>query len=253
MLGYFFQSKLIYFPTRELRDTPASAGMAFSDVELRASDGVRLHAWHVPARGPSRGTVIFCHGNAGNIGDRVEEIGPLHEMGLDILIFDYRGYGRSEGRPTEAGTYLDAEAAWDWLTREKRVPADRIVIFGRSLGGAVAAHLAASRNPRALILESTFTSIPDVGAELYPFLPVRLIARFRYATAEYVKSVRCPVLVAHGLEDEMIPCAHGRKIFAAAPEPKEFLEFHGGHNEGWYESGIAYTNGLKSFLDKHLR
>ncbi len=249
---YFRQSGMLYVPDRQLATDPGAARLAFEDVELVAADGVRLHGWWVPAEGASRGALVFCHGNAGNISDRIGSIGAFHGLGLDVLIFDYRGYGRSAGSPTEEGTYLDAQAAWDYLVEEKSVPPERIVVFGRSLGGAVAAHLAKERGPRALILEATFASIPDVGAAHYPWLPVRLLASFDYATAEYVKEIKCPVLVIHSPEDATVPYALGKQVFEAAPEPKEFLKIRGSHNNGWAESGEDYLGGLDAFISKHL-
>lgn len=249
---YFRQSRMLYVPGRELSIDPGAARMAFDDVELRAADGVKLHGWWVPAEGASRGAVLFCHGNAGNISDRVSSVGAFHGLGLDVLIFDYRGYGKSAGSPTEEGTYLDARAAWEYLVEEKKIAPERIIIFGRSLGGAVAAHLARERRPRALILEATFTSIPDVGAAHHPWLPVRLLASFDYATAEYVKDAKCPVLVIHSPDDAIVPYALGKKVFEAAPEPKEFLEIRGSHNDGWAESGEDYLEGLDAFISKHL-
>ncbi len=249
---YLLQPQMLYVPRRQLTIDPGDAGMAFEDVEMAAADGVRLHGWWVPAEGTSRGTVVFCHGNAGNISNRVGSVQVFHELRLDVLIFDYRGYGRSAGSPTEKGTYLDAEAAWDYVTRTRKVPPERIVVFGRSLGGAVAAHLAKERNPRALVLEATFTSVAEVGAAHYPCLPVRLLARFDYAAAEYVKEAKCPVLVIHSPDDEIVPFELGKKVFEAAPGPKKFLEIRGSHNDGWAESGKDYVKGLEAFLSKHL-
>ena len=244
---YFLQSKLIYYPTREIEVTPAAAGLAYEQVALRAADAVLLGAWFVPAE-DARGTVLFCHGNAGNISHRLDSIRIFHDLGLSVLIFDYRGYGTSEGKPSEQGTYLDAEAAWAYLTEARRVGPSRIIVFGRSLGGAVAARLAADKAPAGLIVESAFTSIPGLGRELYWFLPVRWICRFRYATAEYVRKINCPILVVHGREDEIIPFRHGERIFEAARRPKRFLAISGGHNDGFLVSRDVYQAGLEQFL-----
>ncbi|MHC4914707.1 MAG: alpha/beta hydrolase [Planctomycetota bacterium] len=249
---YLFQSKLVFIPHRQLEGNPGGCGMPFEDLMLEAPDGLRIHAWHVPAHAESRGAVLFCHGNAGNISHRLESIRVFRNLGLDTLIFDYRGYGRSDGSPSEEGTYLDVEAAWRHLIEEKKVDPGRVVIFGRSLGGAVASHLAAARAPRALILESCFTSVPDMGAELYPWAPVRLLARIHYPTLEYVGRVGCPVLVIHSPDDEMIPYSHGRRIFRAAGEPKSFLKIRGSHNNGWFDSKSVYVDGLREFVLTHL-
>jgi uncharacterized protein len=250
----FWQSKLVYFPRPGVQATPADAGIYYEDVTLQAADGVKLHAWFVPAPDKPRGALLYCHGNAGNISYRVGLVSVFRRMGLDVLIFDYRGYGQSEGKPSEDGTYLDAEAAWDYLVTKRGVRPERIAIFGKSLGGGVAAHLAAEpeRKPGALVLQSTFTSIPDVGAEQFWWLPVRLIARIKYPSLKTLPAIKCPVLVVHSRGDELIPFHHGQQLFAAANEPKEFLEIQGDHNGGWQLSGRAYTDGIQRFLDKHL-
>jgi len=247
LLLYLFQSRLVYFPTRTLEGTPGQFGMTFEDVALETSDGVKLHAWFVPAP-EGRGTVLFCHGNGGNISHRLPTLQTFRLMGLNTLIFDYRGYGRSEGSPDEEGTYRDAEAAWTWLVETKKIPPEGIVLFGRSLGGAVAARLAEMHAPAGLVLESTFTSLPDRGAELYWFLPVRLLSRYRYDTRKRLPKITCPVLIVHSPDDEIIPFAHGRRLFEAANEPKKFLEIRGGHNEGFLLSGPDYETPLAEFI-----
>jgi len=251
---YANQARLLYLPHqpgRTITATPAAIGLAYEAVTLTASDGVALHGWYVPAAA-ERGTVVLFHGNAGNIGHRLDTLRFLNDLGLATLIIDYRGFGRSEGRPTEAGTYRDAEAAWAHLVTERGVAPERIVVFGRSLGAAVAAHLAANHSPAALVLESPFTSVPDLAATLYPYLPVRWISRFRYATADYAAAAGCPVLVIHSRDDEVVPIAHGRAVYAAIPGPKRFLEIDGGHNGGWAESARTYREGWSAFLAEHL-
>lgn len=249
------QSGMLYLPnvpTRELVADPGRVGLEYQDVELQAEDGVRLHGWYVPAEG-SRGTLLFFHGNAGNISHRLDSIRIFHDLGLAVFILDYRGYGRSDGRPSERGTALDARAAWRHVTGTRSVDPQRVVLFGRSLGAAVAARLAVDERPAALILESAFTSVPDLAAELYWWLPVRWLARFEYATGQYVGRAGCPVLVVHSPDDEIIPYRHGEAIFAAAPEPKALLRLRGGHNDGFLASGADYRRGLDAFLARHLR
>ncbi len=254
-LVYVMQGRLLYLPNlpgRELDATPADVGLAYEDVRLIASDGIGLHGWFVPADGAARGTLLFFHGNAGNISHRLESIRQFHGLfngqGLDVLIVDYRGYGRSEGRPSEQGTYRDAEAAWQYLTEERGVAPARIVVFGRSVGGAVGAWLAANREPGALIVESSFSSLPALAAELYWFLPVRWLSRFRYATAEYVAAADCPVLVIHSRDDDIVPFHHGREIYESAGEPRRFLELSGPHNGAHVLSEERYLEGLDRFL-----
>ncbi|WP_031387525.1 alpha/beta hydrolase [Desulfonatronum thiodismutans] len=254
LAGWVFvrQDALVFLPTAEISLTPADAGWEYDDLTLSTSDGVNINAWFVPVE-DARGVVLFCHGNAGNIGHRLDSIRIFRDLGLSVLIFDYRGFGRSEGRPSESGTYLDAQAAWAFLVEEKGVEPERIIVFGRSLGGAVAGHLAAhagqEKPPGALILESTFTSLPDMAARLYPFLPVRWLAKYSYNTLGRLGDVHAPVLVVHSPEDEIIPYAHGQALYAAAPEPKMFLEISGGHNSGFLSSGAGYVEGLRSFLE----
>jgi fermentation-respiration switch protein FrsA (DUF1100 family) len=246
-----FQARLVYFPTRGIEATPDSCGLSYEAVTLKASDGTELSGWFVPAN-DARATLLFCHGNAGNISHRLDSLLIFHRLRLSTFIFDYRGYGQSQGSASEKGTYLDAQAAWDHLVNVRKVPPDHVVVFGRSLGGPIAAWAAKENSPEALILESTFTSLPDVGARLYPWLPVRLISRFRYSTRDHVRQVKCPLLVIHSPDDELIPYALGRKVFEAANEPKEFLEITGPHNGGFLESGKRYTKGLNAFLSKLL-
>jgi len=200
---FVFQSRYIYFPERILLANPGSVGLDFENVSFETEDGVRLSGWFI-LKENARGVVLFCHGNAGNISHRLESIQIFHRLRLSVFIFDYRGYGQSEGRPTEQGTYADAKAAWRYLVEERRINPNEIIVFGRSLGGAVASQLAQSHAPGALIVESAFTSLPDIAATIYPYLPVRLLLRFKYNTVEYITKVGRPVLVVHSRDDEII-------------------------------------------------
>jgi fermentation-respiration switch protein FrsA (DUF1100 family) len=246
---YFFQSHLVYFPHREIIGTPALVGLRFADEAFRTSDGVQLHGWFVPAA-PAAPTMLFMHGNGGNISYLLETLVTAHRLGYNMFVFDYRGYGRSQGSPDEEGTYRDAMAAWRYLTTEKRIRAETVILQGRSLGGSVAAWLATQTTPAGLIVESSFTSVPDIGSESYPFFPVRLLSRFRYATIDYIREVRCPVLVIHSRDDEIIPYEHGNKLFEAAKEPKAFLEISGGHNEGFVLDEKRYREGIERFVKR---
>jgi fermentation-respiration switch protein FrsA (DUF1100 family) len=250
-LMYLMQQRMVYFPDREICETPENIGLQYKDMAFTARDGVSISGWYVPAE-KERGVILFCHGNAGNISHRLESIKIFNELGMSVLIFDYRGYGKSEGSPSETGTYLDAAAAWDYLADVKKKSPGSVIIFGRSLGGAVAAELALRKNPAGLIIESSFRSLPDLGKKFYPWLPVRLLARFKYATMDKVASIGCPKLIVHSPEDEIVPFAHGRAIYEQAAPPKEFLEIRGGHNEGFLVSGKLYTEGLEKFLRKAL-
>jgi fermentation-respiration switch protein FrsA (DUF1100 family) len=247
-LVFLFQARLVYFPLRRLEGTPADVGLRYEEVALKTSDGLVLHGWYMPAADPRAPVLLHCHGNGGNISHRVDLLAQLRPLGVSVLLFDYRGYGRSEGTPHEKGTYLDAEAAWKFLTEQKGIRPARILLHGQSLGGAVAAKLATEVKPAGLILESAFTSLPDRGAEVYWFLPVRLMSRVKYPTIEHVGKVGCPLLVIHSRQDEIIPFHHGQKLFDAARPPKRFVEISGDHNGGPFVSGRTYTDALKAFV-----
>jgi len=245
------EDRFIFFPTRQLVGSPKDIALDYSSVHITTSDGVRLHGWWVPAN-PERGVVLFFHGNAGNISDRLDSIRIFHELDLSVFIFDYRGYGQSEGEPSEQGTYRDGEAAWRYLADERHVDPTRIVMFGRSLGAAVAAEIALQHRPRALILESAFTSIRAMARAAMPWLPVGPFLRTRYETLRKVRAVECPILVVHSRDDEIVPFEQGKALFDAAREPKAFLELRYGHNEGFILSGNTYTDGLEKFVSAQV-
>ena len=251
---YLMQPRLLYYPDlpgRELVATPASIGLEYESVTLTTEDGVSLGAWFIPHTA-GRGTLLFLHGNAGNISHRLDSLRLFHELGLAVLILDYRGYGESGGTPSEAGTYRDAMAAWRYLTGQRKIAAGRIVLFGRSLGAGIAAELATRTRPGSLIMESAFTSVPDMAAALYPWLPVRLLSRYRYDAREQLARINCPLLVTHSRDDEIIPFTHGQRLFEHAREPKQFLELRGGHNDGFLVTGQGYSDALERFLSDHL-
>jgi len=284
----FMQPKLLYRPIREIGFTPADMGLEYEPVAFESEDGVRLTGWHIPAktdRGSSGGsaarigctgrpvapsdvtarrneprnrptsdaapTILLCHGNGGNLTHLLDSLSLLHHLGLTCFAFDYRGYGASGGRTTEAGTYRDAQAAYEWLTGAKGVPADQIILLGRSLGASVAAHLAGRVPAGALVIESAFTSFLEMAARFYPYLPVRLFRRFlfRYDTLAYLKRVRCPVLVLHSRDDELVPFVFGTRLFEAANEPKQFVEIFGSHNDGFLLSGDTYKDAWLRWLE----
>jgi fermentation-respiration switch protein FrsA (DUF1100 family) len=248
---YLMQPAMIFLPYGQLEATPGDWGLAYEDVWLQASDGVRLHAWYLP-REASRRTVLFLHGNAGNISHRQASLEIFHRLGLNVLIVDYRGYGRSEGRPSEVGLYRDAAAAWEYLMQRRGVAAGDIVLFGRSLGGAVAAHLAAEVQPGAVILESTFSSARDFVQELYPLLSWLIVRRFEFDSAARMQAVNSPVMVLHSPEDEIMPFSLGQKLYEAATEPKVFHALRGDHNTGFLLSQPQYEQAIAEFLATHL-
>ncbi|TXI22534.1 MAG: alpha/beta hydrolase [Nitrosomonas sp.] len=251
---FFAQSHLIYHPEidREIVNTPDQLSMPYESVVLTTSDQEKLHGWFVPAAKETTATILFLHGNAGNISHRMGYLSIFHQLGYNTFIVDYRGYGNSSGTPTEEGTYQDALTAWNYLIENKTIPGSRIVLFGESLGGAIAAWLASKNDPGALVLASTFTSIPDIAADLYPLLPVRLMARFHYNTSKYLQSVTCPVIVAHSPEDEIVPFKHAQALFDKAPNPKQFIVLQGKHNDSFFVEQDAWVHPLNQFIRASL-
>ncbi len=241
------QPRITFYPYSEHEASPTQWGLAYEDVTLTTGDEVRLHGWYLPHPGATK-TLLFLHGNGGNISHRGESLTILHRLGLNILIIDYRGYGHSEGEPSEQGLYRDARAGWDYLTGQRGVRAEQIIIYGRSLGGAVATDLAAQVRPAALILESTFSSARGVAKHLFPLFSRVVLLRYRFASDEKIAQVRSPILMLHSPQDEVIPYPLGRALYAAAPQPKQFVELHGGHNDGFMQSQPMYEWSLQRFI-----
>ena len=244
---YLRQSSMVFFPYAALGQTPAEWGLAYKDVFLETKDGVRLHGWYIPHNG-SQQTLLFFHGNAGNISHRGASVEVFHRLGLNLFIFDYRGYGKSQGKPDEEGLYKDARAAWRCLTDQRGFEREDIILFGRSLGGAVAAELAAEVQPGGLILESTFSSAKDVANALLPVLSRLIILRYDFNTAAHVRRVASPLLVLHSPDDEIIPFHLGERVFQAANEPKTFFRMRGDHNSGFLLSQPDYEWALGAFI-----
>ncbi len=247
---YTFQSKMVYFPDKVMSYNPGSQGLDYHDVHFDTADNTRIFGWYVPVKEKSRKTILFCHGNAGNIADRLPMVRNFHNMGLNVFIFDYRGFGKSQGFPSEKGTYLDALGAWDYLVKIKKEKPQNIILYGRSLGGAIASYLAKQKSPGALILEATFTSLKDIGQERMPLFPIRWISEFKYDTLSYISDLEMPVLVIHSREDEIIPFSHGQELFRRLGTKKQFLEITGSHNSGYFSSKERYNTGVKEFLSK---
>lgn len=243
------ERSFIYFPDRDLIADPAYVGLPFEEVSFAASDRVQLHGWFVP--GEKEVTWLWFHGNAGNISHRLENLKLLHdELGVSVFLFDYRGYGRSEGTPSEEGTYRDGEAALSYLRSREDVDPDRIIYFGRSLGAGIAVELAISHPPFALILESPVPSIPELARRHYPFLPVWPLLRTKYDSLAKIEKVAAPLLVLHGDRDDVVPFGAGRKLFEAANEPKEFYTIRGaGHNDTYLVGGEEYFAVLRRFME----
>ena len=242
-----FERQSIFFPRREMAETPQAVGMSYQDVGFTTADGARLHGWYIPHAGASR-TVLFCHGNAGNISYRLDKLSMLYDLGVNIFIFDYRGYGKSEGAPSEKGLYADTQAAYSVLTREKKAAPASIVLYGESIGGACAIDLAAREKVGAVILEGTFTSVSDMAAAYYPFVPAFALAS-KFDSVRFIAELSCPKLIIQSIDDEIVPFALGQRLYDAAKEPKRFLKLHGGHNTAFLDSKEEYITGITSFLE----
>lgn len=245
-----FERHHLFRPRRAFGVTPDQAGLAYEPVDFVAADGTRLHGWWMPAPG-ARGTILYCHGNAGNISTRMEVYQGLLTLGVNVFAFDYRGYGKSRGIASEDGLYEDARAAFE-VVRERYDDADLppVILYGASLGGAVAAQLASERPVRGLIIEGGFTSAIDVGERWFPRLPVRALAHYRFDTRGKVMALGIPKLFAHSRQDEVVPFDIGQQLFEAAAGPKQFTELGGVHGEAGWQSSPAFYAALKVFIGK---
>jgi fermentation-respiration switch protein FrsA (DUF1100 family) len=243
----WLEGAMLYIPGREITAHPGSFGLAYEDLNLRAPDGPLINGWYVENK-PDSPVILLCHGNAGTMSDRLEKLVKFRKAGASVLLFDYRGYGRSKGVPTEAGTYRDAEVFYRWLIDVKKAPPSRIVFYGESLGNGVSIEMALRHKPLGLIVDSAFTSTVDMGRLVLPWLPVDWIVKYRYDNLAKIPKISCPVLVMHSRQDDVIPFAMGQALFAAAPQPKTFLEMKGSHNDGFMDTGPAYDEAVERFL-----
>ncbi|HEX6408248.1 MAG TPA: alpha/beta hydrolase [Gemmatimonadales bacterium] len=248
------ESRLIYFPGSERRliPPPAELQLPVRHATIRTDDGLKLGSWIIPAGADSTGYwMLICHGNAGNLSEfgRPDHYAGLRALGLSLLAFDYRGYGESEGAPSEAGLYRDADAAYQYLRDELRVRPERIIVFGHSLGSTVAVDLASRLPAAGLILEGALTSVIERGAELYPYIPVRWIGRSRFSSIDKISRVRIPKLFLHARADDVVPLAHGRRLFEAAPPPKTFVELRGGHGDAFEVDSATYFGSVRRFVE----
>ncbi len=287
LILFFGQDGLVFIPRKGVVGSPQELGLKYFNAKLKTEGGLQLGAWFIPAprrlsqnpQSPQSSditkeslkpnpdnspkltqsasavplVILFCHGNGGNIGNRLSYLPIFQSLGLSTLLFDYRGYGDSEGKPSEVGTYQDVAAAWRYLTEEQKIPPQRILIYGESLGGAVASYWAETLEAQSikaggLILVGTFSHVNDRAAELYPLLPVRLISRFSYGSESRLPKIKIPVLIIHSRDDEIIPFSHGEKLFKAAQEPKLFTILRGGHNDAMFDSLETYREGLAKFI-----
>lgn len=252
MTPYRLERMFVYFPTRQVHGNPGTLGLAYEDVSLATADGVKLHGWFIPHAAADTTLLIF-HGNAGNIGDRLPWIEVLHALRVHILIMDYRGYGKSEGKPFEAGLYRDAQAAYAWWARKREAKGEKLVLFGESLGGAVAVNLAAKVSPAGLILQSTFTSGWDMAKIMFPVGLLQPLLNVHFDSETAIVKIHCPKLLIHGTQDEVVPFRLGKKLFDAAPSPKSFYAVPGaGHNDLIEFAGDEYLQRVELFLS-HLK
>ena len=243
----YLESTSLFYPAKKIATTPASIGLLYEDVHFQTQDGFTLNGWFIKGELPV--TLVFMHGNAGNIGDRLAKIDLFHHLGLNIFIFDYRGYGQSQGAPTEVGIYKDAVAAYDYLQTRKDIDKNKIILYGASLGGAVAVDLAVKRKVAGLIVDSTFTNGRDMAKRIYPFIP-SFIVGIKLDSLAKIDAVTIPKLFLHSHEDEMVPYELGWKLYEAAPSPKMFIETEGGHNDTLIHDTSKFRQGLKDFLVK---
>jgi len=244
-----FADRLVYFPSRVLDGgTPAALQLEYEDVTVKASDGVALHAWYVPAP-RAHCTVLFLHGNAGNISHRLDKLAILNDLGANVMLLDYRGYGRSEGTPDEDGTYRDAEAAYAWL-RGRGVAAEHLVVYGESLGGPIATDLAAHVSVGGLVLESAPSSILEVARYHYPWVPVAMFLSVRYDALSRIGRVTAPLLILHSRNDEIVPFTMAEQLYAAANQPKRLVPLRGAHNDNFLVAADTYRAALDDFLHR---
>jgi fermentation-respiration switch protein FrsA (DUF1100 family) len=243
---YFLQPIMVYVPTAEIEVEPNEVGLAYEDIYFENSVGTKLNGWYIPSPG-AKLTILFCHGNGGNISYYLSKAMMYHSLGANCFLFDYSGYAKSRGKPSEKGTYDDAGSAYKWLVETKQIEPNSIILHGWSLGGPIAANVASTEPVKGLILESTPTSAPDIAGKYYPIFPAKLFCRYKYDTTSYIKNVKCPVLIIHSPQDDIIPYSMGQKLFEIANEPKKFIEISGTHNTDQLESDI-YKSGIQNWL-----
>jgi fermentation-respiration switch protein FrsA (DUF1100 family) len=245
--NWFIESQ-VFFPDTTIEQTPADLDLPFEDIWFSSSDSVRLNGWLIPASSPNY-LLLFCHGNAGNISHRLDNLRLLHITGISVFIFDYRGYGRSQGRINEKSFYLDSEAAYEVAREWAEKHGAKLVVFGRSLGGIAATHLGATRRCHGLILESTFTNMGAMASAHFPLPFAKTLLKHRLNAVGQIVQVRVPILFFHGDKDRIVPIKLGRKLFEAAPNPKEFVVIPGaGHNDTYFVGGPDYFKKIESFF-----
>jgi uncharacterized protein len=253
VLVMIFENKFIFFPAKYTAGqyTQAANIPGLTDCWMTTEDGVKLHGWFLPADS-AIATLVMSHGNAGNISNRYALMAALRQNGFNVLMFDYRGYGRSDGTPSEEGIYIDGRTAFDYAAKLPQVDSQKIVLWGTSLGGVVAVDVAAKRHAAGMILESTFTSAADMAAEHYSFI-LRYVLRIQLNSIEKIVQIHTPVLLMHGNKDRTVPIRLGKELYAAANEPKEFYEITGAdHNNTFMAGGATYLQRVSEFVLKNV-
>ncbi len=252
VLGFFsvrfLERKNLYFPLHIIGANPGDINLNYEEISFNTKDGISLAGWFIPSE-TSRATLIFCHGNAGNISHRLDKIKLFHELDLDVLIFDYRGYGLSKGKPSENGLYIDAEAVYDYLVTEKAVPPQKIIAYGESLGGAIAIDLAGRHKLAGVIVEGCFTSISDVAKQIFPFIPA-FVYKAKFNALKKIKNIKAHKLIFHSIDDRIVPFKLGEKLFNAAADPKELVKLQGGHNDAFFISRNVFISKIDEFVKK---
>lgn len=242
------EKRSLFIPYRVIEATPEALGLNFQEVYVKTEDGENLNAWYIP-RTAAQFSLLFLHGNGGNLSHRLQKIQFFHDLGFNVWIVDYRGYGKSSGSPSEEGLYRDAQAAYDYLIQEKKVTPEKVIIFGESLGGAVAIDLAVHNRVRAMILEGVFTSVRDMARRIYPFLPTAFV-RSKFDSYTKTKQLTMPMLFIHSRNDEVVPRDLGHKLYEQAPGPKEFVEMLGGHNDAFSVNEGVLREKIKGFMEQ---
>lgn len=242
----YIEKRTLFYPSRDINISPDQVGLSFENINFNTSDKAKIHGWFVPAKEPKY-TILFCHGNAGNISHRIEKIKFLNELGCNVFIFDYRGYGKSKGNPSEKGLYKDVRAAYAYLLK-RGINAGQIIGYGESIGGAVIIDLAYNNKVGGLILESTFNNAKDMAKIAYPYIPYWLFS-IRFDSLDKIKSINAPKLVIHSINDEIVPVELSKKLYHASLGPKSFVQIHGGHNSCFYESEQFLRKEISNFLD----
>ena len=243
----YLEQRNLFFPFREINYTPQEIGLSYEDIYFTTEDNKKINGWFIPFEN-AKYTILFFHGNAGNISHRLDKIKIFHDLGLNVFIIDYRGYGNSEGKPSETGLYLDARASYGYLIDKRKVKSSSIILYGESLGGAVAFELATQVDVLAIITEETFSSVRDVAKNIYPFLPSFFVSD-KFNSVSRIGKLTIPKLIIHSKDDEMIPFKHAQKLYESAKDPKILVAISGSHNSAFLDSGKDYKNHIREFIE----